>query len=207
MRFPNVHWMEFYVGFPKCSHSPFTKRTTQKSFLRKKQKRPVLVALRVGDDAAVLLSEEKQRPFWASSVTSACITAKLGLARALLSETVSWGTVSWPARWRAFTSSISDVLRPVAAVNSSWHRRDVSHVSGKYTYTPTHPHARTHARTHAHTHPHIHTHTPTHTHARTHACTHAHTHTRLTASFPGQCYAFSALTLLVGWQEGHPACM
>jgi len=21
-----------------------------------------------------------------------------------------------------------------------------------------------------------------------------------------QCYAFSALTLLVGWQEGHPAC-
>ena len=21
-----------------------------------------------------------------------------------------------------------------------------------------------------------------------------------------QCFAFSALTLLVGWQEGHPAC-
>ena len=32
-------------------------------FYGKKQKRPVLVALRVGDDAAVLLSEEKQRPF------------------------------------------------------------------------------------------------------------------------------------------------
>ena len=43
-----------------------------------------------------------------------------------------------------------------------------------------------------------------------------HTHTRLAALFPGlpgttkvkQCFdtAFSALTLLVGQQEGHPAC-
>jgi len=24
--------------------------------------------------------------------------------------------------------------------------------------------------------------------------------------FSGLCYAFSALMLLVGWQEGHPAC-
>ena len=34
-----------------------------------------------------------------------------------------------------------------------------------------------------------------------------HTHTRLTALFPGRPgWAFSALTLLVGRQEGHPAC-
>jgi len=65
-----------------------------------------------------------------------------------------------------------------------------------HTHTPTRTDARTHTPTHTHT----------HTHIRMHARTHAHTHTRLTASFPGQCYAFSALTLLVGWQEGHPAC-
>ena len=31
-------------------------------------------------------------------------------------------------------------------------------------------------------------------------------YTHLTASFPGHLIAFSALTLLVEWQEGHPAC-
>ena len=36
---------------------------------------------------------------------------------------------------------------------------------------------------------------------------HTHTHTRLTALFPGlPGWAFSALTLLVGRQEGHLAC-
>ena len=35
----------------------------RKVLFTEKQKRPVLVALRVGDDAAVLLSEEKQGPF------------------------------------------------------------------------------------------------------------------------------------------------
>ena len=39
--------------------------------------------------------------------------------------------------------------------------------------------------------------------------THTHTHTALldfVRDYLGELFAFSALTLLVGWQEGHPAC-
>ena len=35
---------------------------------------------------------------------------------------------------------------------------------------------------------------------------HYHYYTRLMVCFPGQPDAFSALTLLVGRQEGHPTC-
>jgi len=49
--------------------------------------------------------------------------------------------------------------------------------------------------------------TEEHTHARKHARKHAHTHThQFNSPFSGTTDAFSALTLLVGRQESHPAC-
>ena len=41
-----------------------------------------------------------------------------------------------------------------------------------------------------------------HIYADRHMCTYSHTHTCILIEF----IAFSALMLLVGWQEGHPAC-
>ena len=103
--------------------------TQQRIFInwRKEQEQALSLRLWVADGTEVRFRAEKLAKFWASKATRACITAKLGLARALRSD-ISWTAVSWPARRRALVSSISDVLSPVAAVNNSW-RRHITNIS------------------------------------------------------------------------------